>query len=116
MSDDINKKETTSDDDIKRMSVKEFREKGFLQEANRLFFHPLGLALEVKNVDTPEECLGGIWDYRDDPEGMLFGDETMKKTEAMRKKFAVQNLRDYKLKARIATGMCDDGGIQKFRG
>ena len=30
-----------------RMSVKEFRERGFLQELNRLFLHPLGLALEV---------------------------------------------------------------------
>ena len=37
---------------IKRMSINEFQKKGFLQEANRLFFHPLGMALEVY-VDWP---------------------------------------------------------------
>ena len=29
------------------MNIREFRELGYLQEANRLFFHPHGLALEV---------------------------------------------------------------------
>lgn len=84
-------------DEVKYISITEFRERGFLQEANRLFFHPLGLALEVvtercKFCDPPgridggknhcEHCdgvghterLGGIWDYRDDPEGMTFGE------------------------------------------
>jgi len=68
--------------EIKRMSISEFREFGFLQEVNRCFLHPLGLALEVvvetvTNADDEEvtiERLGGIWDYRDDPEGMAFGD------------------------------------------
>ena len=60
--------------DIKRIDIKEFREQGFLQEVNRKFFHPLGLALEVIiDDDTGEEKLGGVWDYRDDPEGMFFG-------------------------------------------
>ena len=58
---------------IKHMDIKEFREQGFLQEANRLYFHPLGLALEVAINHDGSESLGDIWDYRDDPEGMLFG-------------------------------------------
>ena len=59
---------------IKRIDIKEFRAKGFLQEANRKFFHPLGLALEIMiNDDTEEESLGGVWDYRKDNEGVLFG-------------------------------------------
>lgn len=92
----------------KRIDISEFRELGFLQEANRLFFHPLGLALETvqdecgvcrggRSINDPveeemgakipdkipcPECggsgtverLGGIWDYRDDPEGMTFGE------------------------------------------
>ncbi|HLD89569.1 MAG TPA: hypothetical protein VI911_00875 [Patescibacteria group bacterium] len=67
---------------INRMDIKEFREFGFLQEANRLFFHPLGLALEIMIDDeTGEECLGGIWDYRDDPEGMAFGDGTIQQNK-----------------------------------
>lgn len=58
---------------IKRIDIKEFRAKGFLQEVNRTFFHPLGLALEVIiNDETGEETLGGVWDYRDDQEGMFF--------------------------------------------
>jgi hypothetical protein len=60
---------------VKRIDIKEFQEAGFLQEVNRQFLHPLGLALEViVNYDTGEVKLGGVWDYRDDPEGMLFAD------------------------------------------
>lgn len=63
-------------EEVKRIDIKEFREKGFLQEANRKFFHPLGLALEVIiNDETGEETLGGVWDYREDPEGNFFSDD-----------------------------------------
>ena len=63
-------------DKIKRMDIKEFREMGLLAELNRVFLHPLGLALEIIIDDeTGKEKLGGIWDYRDDPEGMLYGKE-----------------------------------------
>jgi hypothetical protein len=58
--------------DVKRMDIKEFRELGFLQEVNRHFFHPLGLALEVITEEDGSEKLGGIWDYREDPEGIYF--------------------------------------------
>jgi hypothetical protein len=59
---------------IKYINIKEFRERGYLQEANRRFFHPLGLALEITVDDkTGEETLSGVWDYREDPEGMTFG-------------------------------------------
>jgi hypothetical protein len=110
--------------DVKHMDIKEFRELGYLQEANRLFFHPHGLALGVTTVDEDgdakliewiagevegvlldadcdadshrtlaamagvlarnaaravaaklrppgSEHLGGVWDYRDDPEGVV---------------------------------------------
>lgn len=58
--------------DIKRIDIKEFREKGYLQELNRRFLHPLGLALEVIIDDEGMEKLGGVWDYRDDPEGIYY--------------------------------------------
>jgi hypothetical protein len=50
----------------------EFISGGYLQEVNRTFFHPLGLALEAEIKD--DRCVGikGIWDYRDDPEGVIF--------------------------------------------
>lgn len=56
---------------IKRISIKEFRESGYLQELNRTFLHPLGLALEVI-IDNGDEVLGGIWDYRKDKEGIHY--------------------------------------------
>lgn len=63
----------------KRISTSEFRRQGYLQELNRQFLHPLGLALEVVvdedsqgNPIEGTERLGGIWDYREDPEGILF--------------------------------------------
>lgn len=59
---------------IKYMDIDEFREGGYLQEVNRRFFHPLGLALEVTvGEDGHAASLVGIWDNRDDPEGMSYG-------------------------------------------
>jgi len=60
-------------DEIKRMDIREFREVGYLQEINRQFLHPLGLALEVVVGDDGTERLGGIWDYREDPAGVRYG-------------------------------------------
>jgi len=71
---------------IKRIDIKEFREKGFLQEANRMFFHPLGLALEIEISDDGTESLGGVWDYRHDPEGMLFSEDAISSDDANNKK------------------------------
>lgn len=60
-------------EDVKRIDIKEFREKGYLQEVNRRFLHPLGLALEViLDEESGEERLGGVWDYREDKEGIYY--------------------------------------------
>jgi len=68
--------------EVKRIDIKEFREEGFLQEVNRQFFHPLGLALEiVVDDETGTESLGGIWDYRDDPEGIRYDEVDAQKAE-----------------------------------
>lgn len=58
--------------EIKKIDIKEFREKGYLQELNRNFLHPLGLALEIVIEEDGTEKLGGIWDYREDKEGMIY--------------------------------------------
>lgn len=94
-------------EEIKRMDIKEFQEEGFLQEVNRQFFHPLGLALEIIiNDDTGEARLGGVWDYRDDPEGMFFNnnminEEKIKKIKELKdsKRFTrLMAARDYGFK------------------
>lgn len=54
------------------MTVEEFRRLGYLQELNRRFLHPLGLALSVLVWEDGTVMLGEIWDYRDDPEGIRF--------------------------------------------
>ncbi len=67
-------------DDIKHISVKEFRELGFIQEINRLILHPCGLALSVQidlDDDTVPVTFAPIWDFRDDPEGLAFADEVL---------------------------------------
>lgn len=55
------------------MSVQQFRQLGYVQELNRQFLHPLGLAIEVVVAEDGSESFGEVWDYRDDPEGMVFG-------------------------------------------
>lgn len=59
-------------DDV--MNLNDFRRLGFLQEANRQFFHPLGLALGIRYSETePIEPTGMfVYDWSDDPEGALF--------------------------------------------
>lgn len=70
--------------DAKRMSVKEFREEGYLQELNRRFLHPLGLALEVVINPDGTESFGEVWDERDDPEGIIYGPDTIEAEKAQR--------------------------------
>lgn len=63
-----------SDQNNKVIDPKEFQEFGYLQEVNRLFFHPLGLALAVKvDSDSGQTSLECIYDSRQDPEGYVFG-------------------------------------------
>jgi hypothetical protein len=57
------------------LDITEFRLTGLLQEVNRQFFHPIGLALYVHIDDEGVTKLGGIW-KDDDPEGWVFGTDT----------------------------------------
>lgn len=67
--------------DLKYMSIADFREIGYLQELNRRFLHPLGLALEVCIENDGSERLGGVWDYRVDPEGIIYGNLDLGKAQ-----------------------------------
>ena len=80
--------------EIKRIDIKEFREKGYLQEVNRRFLHPLGLALEVRQENDGTETLGGVWDYRENPEGMyydIFNSDSERKAKFQAKKEFIDN-------------------------
>ncbi|MCK9574844.1 MAG: hypothetical protein WC979_02685 [Candidatus Pacearchaeota archaeon] len=59
-------------EDLKTMSGEEFRDKGYLQEANRQFFHRLGLALSMI-IDAEGNVVSfQIVDKREDKEGIYF--------------------------------------------
>ena len=58
---------------------------GYLQEVNRQFFHPLGLALGVEEEDDGSLSKLFILDYRDDPEGMAFDNALVSSDEAKKK-------------------------------
>lgn len=80
--------------EIKYMDIKEFREFGFLQEVNRQFFHPLGLALAIQMSETGEESLGGVWDCRDDPEGMEYGEGMINPNKVLRVQALLNSKKD----------------------
>lgn len=47
---------------INHIDIGEFRDSGYLQEANRTFFHPLGLALEWTSEVTYEQLVAILED------------------------------------------------------
>jgi len=69
----------------KYMDIKEFYNTGYVHEINRRVLHPLGLALEINEVE--DTTLGnyyvitGIQDWREDPEGVSFSKLNTEKIE-----------------------------------
>jgi hypothetical protein len=58
-------------------AIKFLLDSGLLFEINRSVLHPFGLALAVK-IDDDGNCkFDGLWDCRDDPEGIVFDDEVL---------------------------------------
>lgn len=62
---------------MKYLDLTAFVKEGYLQEVNRQFFHPLGLALVVSVDDDNIVSLAGVWNSRDDSEGIYFSDEVL---------------------------------------
>lgn len=87
--------------EIKRIDPTKFVDEGYLQELNRRFLHPLGLALEVV-VDENHRPVGfgGVWDFRNDPEGIVYADgvadsekaNRIRKIEEVRKSVRIERL------------------------
>jgi hypothetical protein len=71
--------------EIKYMDIKEFCEFGYLQELNRSFLHPLGLALEVVIEEDGSYHLGGVWDYRNEPSGVYYAESVTSKPTFLQK-------------------------------
>jgi hypothetical protein len=73
-------------DKIKVLSLKDFVELGYLQELNRQFLHPRGLALAVIQDKDGTIKFGEIWDARDDIEGWQFDDLNTKESQLKKEK------------------------------
>jgi hypothetical protein len=69
---------------VEHMDIAEFTRIGLLQEVNRQFFHPLGLALVVESEEDGTERLVGVWDNRGDIEGIVFADGVLSSEKADR--------------------------------
>jgi hypothetical protein len=69
-----NKASSTHDVPTKFLDNKTLRDDGYLQEVNRGFFHPLGLALGIEVEGDLATGRLRILDYRHDPEGVCFAD------------------------------------------
>jgi len=99
-----NVKEIQLDTYIKKMDINEFVEKGYLQELNRQFLHPLGLALEIEtDHKTNTTRISGIWDCRSEQDGIIFDYQNASSDRIERAKFKkdyVENEMKNRLKVR----------------
>ena len=95
----------------KKIDIKEFTQKGYLQEVNRRFLHPLGLALEVVINDDGSYELGDIWDYRHAPQGITFvtGLIDQKKIDFVEGEFKEKVTERYNKKGYMIQGAKDKG-------
>lgn len=93
----------------KTMPVEEFMNLGLLQEVNRQFLHPRGLAMAVM-IDGDQVTFSHICDYRDEPEGVEFarGDIDPDKVERVRVLF------EERYGARVKLPEMDGDCIQKL--
>jgi hypothetical protein len=92
------------DDTMKTIDMTEFAKEGYLQEINRLFLHPLGLAMYVTLDENKKATEWGIWDARDDPEGFYFAaveDDPDWKERRLANANKIQQLFNDKVDARI---------------
>ena len=61
----------------KEISLDEFHKKGYLQEINRQFLHPLGLSLAFKFGADGTRKFHAIYDHRDSNELLVFQNELL---------------------------------------
>ncbi len=66
-------------------------DEGYILEANRMFFHPRGLALCVVYNDKMVPIRLDMYDHRHDPEGLIFGDWSPELLEKIAKQELLRN-------------------------
>lgn len=76
-----------------KMDIATFIELGMLQEINRLFLHPLGMALSVKVDEDGKHTMGDVL-ITEDKTGVIFSDKITQSKDFQRKCEQIDNLRD----------------------
>lgn len=66
------------------MSAEEFQSSGLLQEVNRQFFHPLGLAMTIYVNEDGTKSYGSVLDCRADPMGIWYSPGSIDAAKAQR--------------------------------
>lgn len=89
---------------VKYMDVKEFLDSGLLFQVNKEVLHPLGLALEVTVEDDGTARLSGIWDCRDDLEGIEYESSTFEHGMAKYRKYMTDQGNDAIARREMALG------------
>ena len=84
---------------MRKMTPKEFRERGYLQEVNRCFLHPLGLALEVVQDADGTERFGEV-QVTDDEAGTAFEDAVLQRLSAWENAYRIEQERQARAEAR----------------
>lgn len=88
---------------MKTLSLSDLKNGGYLQEVNRRFFHPLGLALAIRTEEgqSLDEGVLQVNDARDDEEGYYFSgaSDPMEASERM----AHAGKIDFEIEAKRAT-------------
>lgn len=80
------------------LPLEELVSEGYLQEVNRRFLHPLGLALTVHTDDSQKYGFIYIQDHRDSLDGMYFAD--LSDSDSLRKVNNIERLLSKKGAAR----------------
>ena len=63
---------TATQSKTEMMPVDDFVNMGLLQEVNRIFFHPRGLAMAIGVTEEGEHVIMGVRDHRDSGVGVIF--------------------------------------------
>ncbi len=96
------------------MDIKKFVDDGYLQEVNRRFFHPLGLAMAAAVNGDGKYELSGILDYREDPTGIHFGPIDLDRVDTINKYLCIT--RRWENRAKTRKPMVQEIGDSKYKG
>ena len=96
--------------EVKPMNLRAFMDEGYLQEINRQWLHPIGLALAVVFKDGEPTCACIIQDNREDMEGIIFQEVDAEKANNIFKEQTKRGVARRKALGYVIQPIVDIGG------